>query len=74
MAHGACDGVHVNWGSYHVSPLGESSDIDLLMAGRLLMGDATYANVYGNAVTGDLTRSMRASGSGAAGAWGGVEV
>ena len=31
------------------------------------MGDATYANVYGNATTGDLTKSMRATNSGAAG-------
>ena len=32
-----------------------------------MLGDATYNNVYGNGTTGDITRSMRASGSGAAG-------
>ena len=32
-----------------------------------MLGDTTYNNVYGNATTGDITRSMRAAGMGAAG-------
>ena len=33
----------------------------------MVLGDTTYNNVYGNATTGDITRSMRAAGMGAAG-------